>query len=292
MLKIGSHVGMSAPMYLLGAANEANSYGANTFMIYTGPPQNTRRKSVEYLRIKEAHEFMDKIGIAKEDVIVHAPYIMNLANGELEKREYAVDFLTREVERTAAIGAKYIVLHPGAHLKEGSDVGIERIIKGLDEVFARSDNNVSIALETMSGKGSEVGRNFEELRDIITGSKYSDRLSVCFDTCHVHDYGYDIISDYDKVIEEFDRIVGIDKIKVFHINDSKNPTKSHKDRHENLGIGHIGFEALLNIIYDERFKDVPKILETPWVEVAGKKVPPYFEEISMIKNKKFVNVFK
>ncbi len=291
MIKIGCHVGMSAPLYLLGAANEAHSYGANTFMIYTGPPQSTMRKPVDQLRIEEAHKYMDEIGIKKEDVIVHAPYVMNLANGDPEKRKYAAEFLLSEVKRTAALGAKYIVLHPGAHLKEGSEVGIERIIQGLDYVLSKSDNDVCIALETMSGKGSEVGRNFEELNQIIKGSKFSERICVCFDTCHVHDFGYDIINDYESVINEFDKIVGLDKIKVFHINDSKNPISARKDRHANLGYGEIGFEAIMRVINDERFKDIPKILETPWVEVAGKKVPPYFEEITMIKNNKFVDIF-
>ncbi len=296
MIKIGSHVGMKAPLYLLGSANEAYKYGANAFMVYTGPPQSTIRKSIDdkvfQEMIKQAHEYMHRVGIRKEDVIIHAPYIMNLANPDMEKQMFARNFLASELNRTHKMGSKYIVLHPGNHLKDGSEVGIKRIIEGLDYVFSISDNDVHIALETMAGKGTEIGQNFTEIGSIIKGSKYSDRLKVCFDTCHVNDSGYDLLNDYDGVMSEFDEKIGLDKIAVFHINDSKNPLGAKKDRHENIGSGHIGFETILKIVYDERFKDIPKILETPYVDVAGKKAPPYYEEIAMLKNKKFVEILK
>ncbi len=293
MLKIGSHVGMSGKKMLVGSVEEALSYGANTFMIYTGAPQNTRRKPVEELNIEAGLKLMKDNGIDINDVVVHAPYIINLANAVNESTyEIAVKFLRTEIERTEALGVSQIVLHPGAHVGEGAEIGIAKIIEGLNEVITPSQK-VKIALETMSGKGSECGRSFEELAQIINGVKYNDKLSVCFDTCHVHDAGYDIVNDFDSVIKEFDRIVGIDRISVVHLNDSKNPKGASKDRHENIGYGHIGFEALNYIAHHEAFKNIPKILETPYValseEKGSKTVAPYKYEIELIKNKKFDN---
>ena len=245
MIKIGSHVGMRGKEMMLGSAKEAVSYGANTFMVYTGAPQNTKRKPIEELQIEEAWQYMHTHGI--EEFIVHAPYIINLANTvKKETFEIAVDFLKIELERTKAMGSDTLVLHPGSHVGAGVDAGIAQIIKGLDEVMTK-DMQVSIALETMAGKGSEIGRNFEELARIYNGVKYPEHLRVCFDTCHVNDSGYSIAEDFDPVIEEFDRIIGKEQIAVFHINDSKNPLGAGKDRHENLGFGHIGFDALNKI---------------------------------------------
>ena len=251
MIKIGSHVGMRGKEMMLGSAKEAVSYGANTFMVYTGAPQNTKRKPIEELRIEEAWQYMHTHGI--EEFIVHAPYIINLANTvKKETFEIAVDFLKIELERTKAMGSDTLVLHPGSHVGAGVDAGIAQIIKGLDEVMTK-DMQVSIALETMAGKGSEIGRNFEELARIYNGVKYPEHLRVCFDTCHVNDSGYSIAEDFDPVIEEFDRIIGKEQIAVFHINDSKNPLGAGKDRHENLGFGHIGFDALNKIVYHPEF---------------------------------------
>ncbi len=287
MIKLGSHVSMNGSEMLLGSVDEALSYGANTFMIYTGAPQNTRRKPIEELNIDLAQRRMDEAGIKPEDIIVHAPYVMNLANPDPTKRAFAQDFLVSEIERTAAIGAKHIVLHPGAHVKEGADAAIDRIVDGLNKVIERTkDYDVKIALETMAGKGTEVGRTFEELRAIIDGVDHDERLSVCFDTCHTHDAGYDVKDDFDGVIAEFDRIVGKTRIGVFHINDSKNPRGAGKDRHANLGTGHIGFDALNAIIRHPDFTDIPKILETPYVTETDddtKRVyAPYKEEIAMV----------
>lgn len=287
MIKIGSHVGMRGKEMMLGSAKEAVSYGANTFMVYTGAPQNTKRKPVEELRIEEAWQYMNTHGI--QEFIVHAPYIINLANTvKKETFEIAVDFLKIELERTKAMGSDTLVLHPGSHVGAGVDAGIAQIIKGLDEVMTK-DMQVSIALETMAGKGSEIGRNFEELARIYDGVKYPEHLRVCFDTCHVNDSGYSIAEDFDPVIEEFDRIIGKEQIAVFHINDSKNPLGAGKDRHENLGFGHIGFDALNKIVYHPEFLNIPKILETPYIKEEGtkKSYPPYKYEIEMLRKQKF-----
>lgn len=286
MIKIGSHVSMSGKKMLLAASEEAVSYGANTFMIYTGAPQNTRRKKIEDLNIEAGTKHMIENGIA--DIVVHAPYIINIGNAvKPETFELGVDFLRREIERTEALGARQIVLHPGAHVGEGSEIGIKKIIEGLNEVLTK-EQNVQIALETMAGKGSECGRSFEELAQIIDGVALNEKLSVCFDTCHTHDAGYDIVNDFDGVMNQFDKIIGKDRIKVFHINDSKNICGASKDRHENIGFGHIGFEALSYIVHHESFKDIPKILETPYVGTdKNNKKPPYQLEIEMIKAKEF-----
>ena len=292
MLKIGSHVSLKGSEMLIGSVKEALSYNANSFMIYTGAPQNTRRKPIEELRIEEAILLMEENGLELDDVVVHAPYVMNLANPDPEKRDFAVKFFTSEIERTARIGAKQIVLHPGAHVKQGADIGIANIIEGLDRVIENTkDLDVLIALETMAGKGTECGRNFEELAQIINGVKDNSKLSVCFDTCHTHDAGYETKEDFDKVIKEFDEVIGKERISVFHINDSKNEKSAGKDRHENIGFGFLGFEALNYIVHHPDFEDIPKILETPYVtktpDSKERVYPPYKEEIEMFRNQSF-----
>ncbi|WP_241475045.1 deoxyribonuclease IV [Priestia flexa] len=286
MLKIGSHVSMSGKKMLLGASEEAVSYGANTFMIYTGAPQNTRRKKIEELNIEAGLQHMKENGI--DNIVVHAPYIINIGNTTNPATfELGVEFLTSEIQRTHALGARQIVLHPGAHVGAGAETGIKQIISGLNEAL-RPDQEVQIALETMAGKGSECGRSFEEIAMIIDGVTHNEKLSVCFDTCHVHDAGYDIVNDFDGVLNEFDKTVGIDRIKVLHVNDSKNSCGAKKDRHENIGFGHIGFDALNYIVHHPAFVDVPKILETPYVGIDKKaKKAPYKLEIDMLKAKAF-----
>jgi deoxyribonuclease IV len=286
MVKIGSHVSMSGKKMLLASSEEAVSYGANTFMIYTGAPQNTRRKKIEDLNIEAGIAHMKENGI--EDIVVHAPYIINIGNTTNPATfELGVNFLRSEIERTEALGAGQIVLHPGAHVGAGAEKGIEKIIEGLNEVLTK-DHKVQIALETMAGKGSECGRSFEEIAQIINGVELNDRLSVCFDTCHTHDAGYNIVEDFDGVLEEFDKIVGIDRLKVLHINDSKNERGASKDRHENLGFGHIGFKALNYIVHHPQLHEIPKILETPYVgEDKKNKKPPYKFEIDMLRNQTF-----
>ncbi|MGM0874289.1 MAG: deoxyribonuclease IV [Bacillota bacterium] len=286
MLKIGSHVSMSGKNMLLAASEEAVSYGANTFMIYTGAPQNTRRKKIEDLNIEAGQAHMKENGI--DEIVVHAPYIINIGNSTNPATfELGVNFLRSEIERTHALGARQIVLHPGAHVGAGAEVGINKIIEGLNEVLEKNQE-VQIALETMAGKGSECGRSFDELAKIIDGVTHNQHVSICFDTCHTHDAGYDIINNFDGVLEEFDSIIGLDRLKVLHINDSKNPMGASKDRHENIGFGHIGFEALNNIIHHPSLTNIPKILETPFVGEDKKyKKPPYKFEISMFKEKTF-----
>ncbi|WP_411844300.1 deoxyribonuclease IV [Salinicoccus sp. HZC-1] len=284
---LGSHVSMSGKKMLEAASMSAESYGANTFMIYTGAPQNTRRKKIEDLNIEAGRQHMEEHGIS--NIVVHAPYIINIANSEREGVfEHGVEFLQEEILRTEHLGSKQIVLHPGSHVGTGAERGIQSIIEGLNEVLS-SKQDVQIALETMAGKGSEVGRTFEELAEIFDGVTNNDRLSVCFDTCHVHDAGYDIVNDFDGVIEQFDKTIGIDRIKVLHINDSKNERGAHKDRHENIGFGHIGFDALTYVVNHPEFKEIPKILETPFVGPDKKnRNAPYKHEIEMIRNGQFI----
>ncbi|MFS0635856.1 deoxyribonuclease IV [Mesobacillus foraminis] len=286
MVKIGSHVSMSGKKMLLAASEEAVSYGANTFMIYTGAPQNTRRKKIEDLNIEAGRRHMEENGI--DEIVVHAPYIINIGNSSNpDTFDLGVRFLRSEIERTEAIGAKQIVLHPGAHVGAGTEMGIKKIVEGLNEVLTGKEN-LQIALETMAGKGSECGKSFEELAMIMDGVIYSDKLSVCFDTCHTHDAGYNIVEDFDGVLNEFDKVIGIERLKVLHINDSKNAVGMRKDRHENIGFGHIGFDALSYIVHHPQLENIPKILETPFVgEDKNSKKPPYAHEIEMLKNKKF-----
>lgn len=288
MIKLGSHVGMSGKEMLLGSAKEAVSYGADTFMFYTGAPQNTRRKDISELNIDAAWDYMEKHGI--RDIIVHAPYIINLGNSiKPETFKLAVDFLAMELERSAACKSRLIILHPGAHVGAGADTGIRQVVKGLNEVLTR-DTSLYIALETMAGKGSELGRDFEELARIYDGVTCNDKLRVCFDPCHTHDNGYDIVHDFDGVIRQFDRILGKDQIAVFHINDSKNVMGAAKDRHANLGFGEIGFDALSHIVHHPDFENIPKILETPFIPSPvdpKKSYAPYKHEIEMLRNRKF-----
>ncbi len=285
MLKIGSHVGMSGKEMFLGSAKEAHSYDANTFMVYTGAPQNTRRKELSDLRLEEGFEYMKQHGIS--DIVIHAPYIINLGNSvNSDTYSLAVEFLAKEINRAKAFQSKYLVLHPGAHVGAGVDAGIKQIVQGLNEVLTR-DTDIFIALETMAGKGSEIGRSFEELARIYDGVKFNDRLRVCFDTCHTNDAGYDVVHDFDGVIEQFDKLIGKEQIAVFHINDSKNDRGASKDRHENIGFGTLGFDALCYIVHHKDFMDVPKILESPYVSLPNEKdktLPPYRYEIEMLRN--------
>ena len=283
---IGSHVSMSGKDMLLGSAKEAYSYAANVMMVYTGAPQNTRRKPIEELNAEKGKKFMAENGI--KEVVVHAPYIINLANTTKEGYiDFAIDFLKEELRRAEAVGATQVVLHPGSHVGAGVDVGLNQIIYGLNQVITK-DQTVQIALETMAGKGTELAGTFEELARIIDGVTYNEHLSVTFDTCHVHDAGDDIKNDLSGVLTQFDKTVGLDRIKVLHINDSKNPVGAHKDRHENFGFGEIGFDALMNVIQVPEFKNLPKILETPWIKVEDKvQIAPYKKEIEMIRSGKF-----
>lgn len=285
---IGSHVSMSGKDMFLNSVKEAVSYGSDTFMVYTGAPQNTRRKDIKELNIDAGLACMQEHGI--REFIVHSPYIINLGNTvKPETFQLAVDFLALELMRTQAMGSRILVLHPGAHVGAGPKEGIRQIIKGLNEVLT-ADTKVFIALETMAGKGSEIGKSFEELAAIYDGVIHNDKLRICFDTCHVNDAGYDIVHDFDNVIDSFDKLLGKDQIAVFHLNDSKNPRGSAKDRHENTGFGSIGFDALDAIAHHPDFENVPKILESPYVadpKNPKQSYPPYKYEISMLRERIF-----
>lgn len=282
MLIIGSHVGYKKDSGLVGSVKEALSYNANTFMFYTGAPQNTKRLPIDLEKVKEADQLMKDNKMAKENVIVHAPYIINLATDDLVKREFSCNFLKEEIKRVETLGFSYLVLHPGSHVGAGTDKGIQNIADSLNKIIDK-DTKVVILLETMAGKGTEVGKSFEELESIISKIKQKENIGVCLDTCHINDAGYDL-NYFDKVLDSFDKIIGLDKLKCIHVNDSKNIMGSHKDRHENIGYGHIGFDNLINIIYNKRLDNIPKILETPYID---KTYPPYKYEIEMIRTKKF-----
>ena len=280
---LGSHVGMSGKDMMLGSVKEALSYGANTFMLYTGAPQNTRRKEIAELNIEKAHELMKENGLGR--FVVHAPYIINLANTvNPETYELAVTFLKKEIERTAAMGSDTLVLHPGSHVGEGEDAGIASIVKGLNEVLT-PDCKVRIALETMAGKGSEIGNRFEQLALIYDGVHWNDKLCICLDTCHLNDAGFDVKNDFDGVLSQFERFFPLSQIACIHLNDSKNDQGAAKDRHENIGFGTIGFDALYHVTQIPAFADTPIILETPYREIGGssEKLAPYKLEIAMLK---------
>lgn len=282
MLKIGSHVSFS-DKGLLTATNEAVTYGSSTFMIYTGAPQNTRRKPMEDLYIPEGRAAMSEAGI--DEIVVHAPYIINLGSYKDDTFELAVRFLQEEIRRTDAIGVRNIVLHPGAFTDKDAEYGIARIAEGLNEVLnGTKETKVNIALETMAGKGTEIGRSFEEIASIIDKVGDNERLTVCMDTCHMHDAGYDLINDADGVLNEFDRIVGLNRVAVVHVNDSKNPRGAGKDRHAPIGAGWIGHDAIRNFVHHEALQGRPFILETPWIGQEDKTQRPMYEaEIALLR---------
>ena len=283
MLLLGSHVGFNKNDQLLGSLKEALSYGANTFMFYTGAPQNTRRYPIEDGLTLEAMQIMKEEGIDYSKVVVNAPYIVNLANdGDPEKYQFSINFLQEEIERCKLLGITKLVLHPGSHVGLGMDRAISNIANAINMI---SNDSVVILLETMAGKGTEVGSKLEEIKQIIDLVNDKEHIGVCLDTCHLSDAGYDL-SDFNKFLDLVDGVIGLDKVGCVHVNDSKNENGAHKDRHENFGFGHIGFDMLLNVIYNERLEDIPKILETPYVD---REYPPYKYEIEMIKNKKFDN---
>lgn len=290
MMLIGSHVGMKAPNMLLGAAQEAVSYAANTFMIYTGAPQNTRRKDISEMKIDSGQQYIKEHHLSH--IVVHAPYIVNLGNTiKPENFAFGVEFLRGEVMRATAVGADQITLHPGAHVGAGADAALKQIIKGLNEVIT-VDQIPQIAIETMAGKGTEVGITFEQLATIIDGVTNNNKLSVTFDTCHTNDAGYPIKNDFDGVLNQFDHAIGLERLKVMHLNDSKNEQGSHKDRHANTGMGTIGFDTLNYIVHHPQLEKVPKILESPYIKVDDKhKVAPYGAEIAMLKQQQFDPAF-
>ena len=284
-LYIGSHVGMNTPDFYLGSVKEAISYGANTFMFYTGAPQNSFRKPLNQLKIDEGRKLLKESGIDESKIIVHAPYIINAANTtKLDLYEMSINTIASELRRTAAFGAGIIVLHPGSHVGLGVDNGIKALCKALDMSFMMDGTKVKIAIETMAGKGHEIGVNFKEIRAIIDGCEHKERLGVCLDTCHINDAGYDV-SDFDHVLDDFDKIIGLDRLLCVHVNDTKNPISAHKDRHENIGYGYLGFDTLYKVVHHPKLNGIPKILETPYYNEKA----PYKQEIEMLRSGKYID---
>ncbi|MEG2245546.1 MAG: deoxyribonuclease IV [Malacoplasma sp.] len=283
---LGPHVSFKSKEYLLGSVQEALLYNANCFMIFTGPPQNTIRGPINKEQVELAHKLMKEHNIDLNNIVVHAPYIMNLCNPLLEKRKFAIDILVQEINRTFELGFKLLVLHPGNFINLPIDEAIAFIAKGINIAIKKTSNtNVLILVETMSGKGTEIGSKLDELKNIIDLIEDKTRIGVCIDTCHMHEAGYDIL-DCKKTLKLFDEIIGLDYLKVIHLNDSKNVSGARKDRHENIGYGHIGFNSLCEWAHTPILKSVPKILETPFFN----NVPIYKEEIEMINNKEWLDV--
>lgn len=283
---LGSHVSMNAPEFYLGSVKEALSYGSDTFMFYTGAPQNSFRKPLSELKIQEGRKLIKEAGIDESKIIVHAPYIINAANYTREDiYELAINTIVSELRRTYGFGAHIMVLHPGSHVGMGAENGILALAKALDTALECDDTDVKIAIETMAGKGHEIGITFEQVRSIIDHCKHKDRLGVCLDTCHISDAGYDIKYHLDDVIEEFDKVIGLDRLLVVHVNDSKNPVGAHKDRHENIGYGYLGFDVLCKVVHHPRLKGIPMILETPYYNEKA----PYKQEIAMLRSSKYVD---
>ena len=289
MLIIGSHVSFGKNQ-LLGATEEAISYGSNTFMFYTGAPTNTIRKDIDNEYITKAQQLMQENNIDINNVVCHAPYIVNLGNAsDPDKYNFSKNFIKKELYRCDEMGITKMVLHPGNAIGITTEEGLNNIANALNEILDGTTKCL-ILLETMAGKGTECGRTTEELAYIINKVERKDQIGVCLDTCHLNDGGYDI-TKFDEYLDEFDKLIGIDKIKCIHINDSKNEQGTHKDRHANFGVGTLGFDTLINIIYNERLSNIPKILETPYIgdndDSKERIYPPYKFEIEMIRNKKF-----
>lgn len=278
---LGSHVGFKSKDYLIGSVNETISYKANCFMVFTGPPQNFIRKDIDLDNVKKAHELM-KANNVENIIVVHAPYLINLASPKKGTREMGIEKLIIEINRTNQIGSKLIVLHPGSCLDSPKDEGISQVSNGLNQAINKTNNDVIICVETMAGKGSEVGTSFDEVAKILEGVKDKSRIGVCLDTCHIHEAGYDI-SDVDQILKEFDQKIGLLFLKVIHLNDSKNESGAKKDRHENIGYGKIGFKTLVEWVHHPLLKDVPKILETPYKN----DVPVYKQEIENLLTKEW-----
>lgn len=286
-MKIGSHVSNSGKEMILGSVKESIQNNANALMIYLGAPQNSFRKKANEMNIEEAILLAKENNINKEDIIIHLPYIVNLANPEIEKRNYAKDFLLRELKLAEELDLKYLVLHPGARLTSDIETAIKNIADGVNYLLENTNKTI-ILLETMAGKGTEIGRNFNEIKTIIDLITNKNRIGVCLDTCHINDAGYDLVNNYENVFNEFNQTIGFNYLKVIHLNDSKNIVGSHKDRHENIGFGTIGFETLHKIANDKRFEDIPKILETPYIKDGSKEgLAPYKVEIEMLRTNQF-----
>lgn len=272
MLNIGCH--LSASKGYLHMGQEAVSIGANTFAFFTRNPRGGSAKAIDIEDVKAFLEFAKENNFAT--LVAHAPYTLNACSAKEETREFALNTMADDLKRMEYTPNQYYNFHPGSHVGQGVEAGIDLIINQLNIVL-KPEMTTTVLLETMAGKGSEIGRSFEELRAIIDGVEFKEKLGVCLDTCHVYDAGYDIVNDLDGVLDEFDRVIGLDRLKALHMNDSKNPFESHKDRHEKIGEGSIGFDAMVRIINNPRLKGLPIILETP-NELDG-----YAKEIKMLR---------
>lgn len=283
MLYIGSHVSFNKDTQLIGVVQTAIENDANVFMFYTGSNQSTLRFPIDKNLTDKAHQIMLEHNIDREKCIIHAPFIINLANNSDERKyQFYIDFLKQEIDRCIALGINNLVLHPGSHVKVAKEEALLSVSNGLNEAL-KENQNIKILIEFMSGKGTEVGSTIDELKTILENVIYKDKVYICLDTCHINDAGYDL-NNFDEFLNEFDQKIGIDKIKCIHINDSKNNLGTHKDRHENIGYGTIGFQTLINIIYNKRLESLPKILETPFINDQS----PYKTEIKIIREKKFI----
>ena len=291
MLYIGSHTSFLKDKGLLGVVEESLSYNSNIFMFYTGSNQSTLRFPINKELTSRAHELMIENNIDKTKCIVHAPFIINLANNTNEdKYNFYINFLRQELNRCIELDIRNMVLHPGSYTSLDRETGIKNIANGLN-IALKNIDGVNLLLEYMSGKGTEVGSSLEDLSKILNllDKDVYDKVFICLDTCHINDSGVDI-GKFDEFLDELDKLIGIDKIKCIHINDSYNPIGSHKDRHANLGYGTIGFDKLINVIYNPRLDNIPKILETPWINRNEKNTyAPYKFEIEMIREKKFID---
>ena len=272
MFTIGCH--LSSSKGYLDMAKTAVSINANTFQFFTRNPRGGAAKPIDEADIKAFLEYSNQNGIEK--ILAHAPYTLNACSADESIREFALNTMIDDIRRMEYTPGQYYNFHPGSHVKQGADVGIKLIAEHLNKVLY-PEMTTTVLLETMSGKGSEVGRSFEEIREIIDRTELDNKLGVCLDTCHIYDAGYDIVGDIDGVLDEFDRVIGIDRLKAIHINDSKNPFASHKDRHERIGDGFIGTEAMERIINHPQLKNLPFYLETP-NELDG-----YEKEISLLR---------
>ena len=286
MLYLGSFVSLLAPNYYLGVVQEALSYHANCFMFYTGSPQTLKRLPTSFLKIAEGRKLLKEKKINENKIVIHAPFVINIANSfKRDLQLLTISFLRTELKRAQDFNVNFLVLHPGCHVGAGEKIGIKTAIETLNAVLAYDKTNVKIALETMAGKGSELGRNFSQLKKIITGVKHSERLGVCFDTCHLHDAGYNV-HRIDDLLNEFEQIIGLHKLFVIHINDAKFPCGSHYDRHANIGYGKIGLITLRHWVQHPKLRLLPKILETPTL-INGQK--PYAKEIQLLLQKIKIN---
>jgi deoxyribonuclease-4 len=282
---LGSHLSLKAPDFYLGTCQKAVSYGENAFMFYTGAPQSSRRTPLEELLIPEGRAFLKAHYFDESKIVVHAPYIINLGNDQTpESYEAAIALLRNEMVRTAGFGLSLLVLHPGAAVGLSKQQSFQAVARGLDRAFLEESSGVTICLETMAGKGSEVGVSFEELSAIIALSHYPERLGICLDTCHINDAGMDERA-LASILDHFDAVLGLSRLKVIHLNDSKNPIGSHKDRHENVGYGTLGFSVLESWVQEPRLLTIPKILETPTDGIHD----PYSKEIAMLRANRFVS---